>query len=498
MIERKNLREWQKQAEDKIVALAKSGGKRTLIYACPGAGKTIAALFVARRLMGALPDCQSLIVVSSSLSIKTQWISSAKKVGIDLVELTDVRDLHAMQLPCMGARGYIVSYQRIGGMKESLDLFVQSTGAVVILDEVHHTAGPMGLRDGNKWGMAISFAFRKALFVLSTTGTPFREQAGNPIAFVDYNVDGEVTAGVTYTYENAIRDGVCRPIEFEMYDGQIEWRSRKSGRLMSHDFCDKLSKTKERERLAAAVSMGGQFPIRMLEAAHAKLTELRRGGGVDANAAGLVVAMDKEHAKAIAEALTAITGKSPVIVHSAIDAAQQLIDGFRESHAAWIIGIAMLSEGVDIPRLRVGVYMTNVRASLYFHQFCGRFTRVQQNKEERSFVFVPDDPEIRAIAIKIEQEKCHALGEDPQQGPAGAGRRRGPMSRSAVQVEDSDAEAVAQARSGFCVPVDTIRRYQNRINAIRAKDPSYHGRSDIEMLRDMVLFGAIDAAEVSP
>jgi superfamily II DNA or RNA helicase len=493
MLDKSSLREWQRKANDVLVQCAKSEAKRALIYACPGAGKTIASLFAARSLAQTL-QAEAVVVVTSNIAIKSQWIETAKTVGADLREVSDFRDLHQPVLPGFGLRWLVVSYQQVALNKESLDLFCTSNRVIAVFDEVHHTAASNGVRDGNKWGMTITYAFRKVLFALCTTGTPFREQTHSPIAFVHYNDEGEVVPTVAYPYKDAIKDGVCRPIEFEMYDGTIEWRSRKSGRVLAHDFSDKVSKSKERERLVAAISMDGQFPVRMLEAAHAKLLELRSGSGVDARAGGLVVAMDRSHAEAIAEVLTEISGKRPTLVHSRLDDAQEQIKAFKESDAEWIIGIAMLSEGVDIPRLRVGVYMTNVRASLFFHQFCGRFARVQVSKEERSFVFLPCDPEIQAIATKIEQEKCHALGEDPQAGPAGQGRG-GPRVPRGIQVEDSDSEVVVLARSGLVVPVDFVRRHRSVINDFRSKRPSYHGHSDLEVLTILVDAGAIEVPE---
>ena len=35
----------------------------------------------------------------------------------------------------------------------------------------------------------------------------------------------------------------------------------------------------------------------------------------------------------------------------------------------------MVSEGVDVPRLRVGVYATTARTELFFRQVIGRFIR---------------------------------------------------------------------------------------------------------------------------
>lgn len=480
-------REWQSRGADHCVSMAKAGADRALIYACPGSGKTFGGLLIAVKLMERVGLTKHIVVVTPNLAIKTQWIDRARAMGVDIAEVQDARVLHQRSLP-LGVHGYILNYQQAVNMKHSLRTFCETHRPVVILDEVHHTAGCVTDRDGNAWGHAVEVAFQHASFKICTTGTPFRE-GNNPIAFVHYNEAGEATAHVRYTYADAIRDGVCRPIEFEFYGGYVEWNSR--GGSVRADFTDKLTKRLERERLAAALSPDGNFPLKMIDAAHAKLLEIREGKGVDSIAAGLVVAMDVAHARSIAEALRVVTGEMPVVVHSKIDEAQSLINKFRDGDAPWIVGVSMLSEGVDIPRLRVGVYASRIRAALYFHQFCGRFTRVQESRAERSFVFLPRDPEIEAIAIEIEKEKFHALGEEPpmRRGGLGNGSRSG---RSSIEVESSDSHAEANAFGGVLFPREYIETHLPRVEEYRLKDPRRHGKSVAEILKDLLDAGAIE------
>ena len=48
---------------------------------------------------------------------------------------------------------------------------------------------------------------------------------------------------------------------------------------------------------------------------------------------------------------------------------------FADGDAPWIVAVRMVSEGVDIPRLRVGVYATNTVTELFFRQAVGRLVR---------------------------------------------------------------------------------------------------------------------------
>ena len=49
----------------------------------------------------------------------------------------------------------------------------------------------------------------------------------------------------------------------------------------------------------------------------------------------------------------------------------------------------MVSEGVDVPRLRVGVYATTARTELFFRQVVGRFVRrTPTPREQMSHLFL--------------------------------------------------------------------------------------------------------------
>lgn len=152
----------------------------------------------------------------------------------------------------------------------------------------------------------------------------------------------------------------------------------------------------------------------------------------------------------------------------------------------------MLSEGVDIPRLRVGVYASNIRASLYFHQFCGRFARVMESRNERSFIFMPADPELEAIALTIEQYRAHALGEEYNGKLRRIGNGGNP-GHAEIEVLGSDGEHASTALSGQKYPTSYMKTHQPRINEFRMMDPSRKAMTDGEVLKIM-----IDLKVVSP
>ena len=57
----------------------------------------------------------------------------------------------------------------------------------------------------------------------------------------------------------------------------------------------------------------------------------------------------------------------------------------------------MVSEGVDVPRLAVGVYATSASTPLFFAQAIGRFVRARRRGETAS-VFLPNVPQLLALA----------------------------------------------------------------------------------------------------
>ena len=478
-------RKWQTNAVEQCVSMAKNGADRALVFACPGSGKTFCCLLVAIALRDRAEKSRRIVVLTPNLAIKSQWIDRSRELGLNLIAIEDPRALR-IQMDDMFAGGFVLTYQQAMSMRQSLRLFCETHHPIAILDEVHHTSGPSGTRDGNAWGTSIEYSLAHASFKLATTGTPFRE-GPNPIAFVNYSEEGRAHAHVEYGYKNAIEDRICRPIEFEVYNGDMEWTDAKGVSVVA-DFAAKLTKVKSRERLRAAVSADGKFPIEMLTDANAKLMDLRGEPGGD-KAGGFVVAMDVEHAEAIALHLEAVSGQKPVIVHNKIDDSLDKISAFRDGDAPWIVGVQMLSEGLDIPRLRVGVYCTNIRAPLYFHQFCGRVVRVQSSDLERAYVFLPADSELVTTAMQIQEEVAHALGEEPHlsERRASRGRRVG----GGIDVEDSTARHEKTVVSGRAIPIDYMRHHEAVIRDYASASPSFRNLAKGEIVIFLVKAGIL-------
>jgi hypothetical protein len=278
----------------------------------------------------------------------------------------------------------------------------------VIADEAHHLGEELA------WGTGFATAFGAAARWLLLSGTPFRSDA-TPIPGVRYD-DGVAVPDVSYTYADAVRDGICRPVTFIPYDGSLQWRSGDD--VVEASFADALvgREASRRYRTAISVELPDGLP-RILAEAHAKLGEVRAAGHRDAG--GLVVAADSTHARAIAKILQGVTGTKPtVVLHTEARAAEKLA-AFTRSTERWIVAVNMVSEGVDIPRLRVGVYATAAKTPLVFRQIVGRFVRTLPGRPaDLSWMYLPGDPVLQSHARDVERELRHVLAP-PTEGDPG-------------------------------------------------------------------------------
>ncbi len=383
-----SLRDWQERA---LVAMEAWSEGPFLISAAPGAGKTRPALEFARRQLKA-GAIRRVAVVCPTTPLTRQWAAAAARMGLHLVP--DASDLR----PPTDFSGVAVTYARAAA--SAARWATQCTpGTLVIADEAHHLGEELA------WGEGFHLAFGRAQRRLLLSGTPFRSDQC-PIPDVRYD-DGVAVADVSYSYADAVRDRICRPVTFVPYDGVLQWRNGEE--LVEASFEDALvgREAGRRYRTAISIDLADGLP-RILAQAHARLQEARAAGHADAG--GLVVTADSEHARAVARVLREVTGDAPtVVLHTDAQAARRLQE-FARSADRWIVAVNMVSEGVDIPRLRVGVYATAARTPLIFRQIVGRFVRTIQGRPvDMSWLYLPADPVLRAHAGAIERELRHVL-----------------------------------------------------------------------------------------
>ncbi|MCZ4495054.1 MAG: ATP-dependent helicase [Conexibacter sp.] len=383
------LRAWQVSA---LQAMSTWESGPFLISAAPGAGKTRPSIEIARDLLRR-KVVDRVAIVCPTTPLTRQWAEAAGRLGLQLVpdaaELVPPRDFH----------GVAVTYAKVSSV--AIKWGAQCTGrTLVIADEAHHLGEELA------WGEGFALAFRNAARWLLLSGTPFRSDT-TPIPGVRYDVEGVAVADVAYTYAEAVRDGICRPVTFIPYDGTLSWRSGDDVIEAGFDTVLTTREASRRYRTAISAELADGLP-RILAAAHAKLQEARAGGHRDAG--GLVVAADSDHARKIAKLLKDVSGKSPLVVLHTEQGAHKKLAGFRESKEEWIVAVNMVSEGVDIPRLRVGVYASAAKTPLIFRQVVGRFVRtIPGRPADMSWLYLPGDGVLRRHAADVEGELRHVL-----------------------------------------------------------------------------------------
>ncbi|HEY4441528.1 MAG TPA: DEAD/DEAH box helicase family protein [Candidatus Elarobacter sp.] len=376
-----------------------------LIVATPGAGKTRFATRVAHALLRDGAVGRVLVVVPRE-HLKAQVARAMVGAGV----LLDHKFQNAAGRPARDVHGAVVTYQQVCAAPQLYRDFCREAnrehGIAVLLDELHHAG------DDATWGKALRDAFDLATHRVALSGTPFRSD-GTAIPFVRYD-RGLCVADYAYDYAAALRDGVCRALVFALHGGEAEWVAR-DGTRMSATFETALrERLHHAERLRTMLTQDAWIGD-VLERAHLRLLSVRAEGHHDA--AGLVAAMNQDHARAIAALMERRLGVRPAIVVSDLADASDRINAFARSRDPWIVAVHMVSEGVDIPRLRVGVYASNVITELYFRQFCGRFVRtIDGVNDPEAYVFVPDDARLRELAHAITVDVRHGLrGRDERE-----------------------------------------------------------------------------------
>ena len=344
------------------------------------------------------------MVVAPTRHLKIQWATAAEQFGLHLDTDWSPQD----GLPA-DLHGIVTTYQQVATGADDLRRLVG--GGMVILDEVHHAGAELA------WGDGVTAAFSSAARRLALSGTPFRSDTA-AIPFLRYEGE-QVVPDIEYGYGEALQDGgVVRPVYFPRFGGHMEWTAP-DGSELSATFNDALPRSLANQRLRAALSLDGEWLPAVLGHANRQLSEIRQR---QPEAGGLVIATDQDHALAISRLLRDRFRVVSTVAVSEDTAASAKIGRFAAGTDPWIVAVRMVSEGVDIPRLRVGVHATTTTTELFFRQAVGRIVRYTGSRA-RAYMFVPDDPRLRYFADSIAESRRHRLRHHADDDDAPDGER---------------------------------------------------------------------------
>ena len=389
------LRDWQRRALTRYLTTKPHD---FLAVATPGAGKTTFGLRVAAELL-ADRTVATITIVTPTEHRKHQWAAAAREAGIAI----DSNFRNGSGATSTDYHGVAVTYAQVAAHPTLHRVRTENRKTLVILDEIHHGG------DAKSWGDAIREAFHPAVRRLALTGTPFRSD-DSAIPFVNYEPDPagfqRSKADHSYGYADALRDGVVRPVIFLAYSGEASWRTS-AGEEFTARLGEPLTQEQTARAWRTALDPAGEWIPSVLHAADTRLSQVRAGMP---DAGGLVIATDHESAKAYAKILTEVSGTEPTVVLSDDPKASGRIGEFAAGQSRWLVAVRMVSEGVDVPRLAVGVYATSASTPLFFAQAIGRFVRARRSGETAS-VFLPSVPVLLELAAQMEAEREHVLGK---------------------------------------------------------------------------------------
>jgi len=473
----RNFHHWQMEALTAVSRCLDFGELNALIVAAVGAGKTWFACHLALMMLRT-GRVRRIVVVVPSRHLLRQWAKVMASVGIDLMVVNENHRLKDGLAP--DASGYLVTYAGMALWPDLHASFAHAEDTIVIFDEVHH----LGDEDHADWGPKARIAFANVRFRLSLSGTPYRS-SGMTIPFQTYDppdAEGKqlLRAVYTYGYGQAVADGICRRVNFKPYDGTIEFKT--NGQPISCGFADDL---KEPALISARMNAAIQ-PLtisgernRLLENiihdANNRLTDVRNSGHRDAG--GFIVCADIEHARVIAKLVEHITGDKPIVATSDDERAPAQIEAFTTGESRWLISVRMISEGNDIPRLRLGIYLSTITEELFFMQVLGRIVRMIRNVLGESYMYLLADDRLVRHATNVEEDVKYWTKQ--KRAPGGGGGGGGGGLRHGVELIDAAGEERDNVVGGEAFDPIDIRAAEE----LRSHHPRLYEFSILDIVR---------------
>ncbi|YCO02806.1 DEAD/DEAH box helicase [Vibrio sp. VNB-15] len=380
------LRTWQAECVAQVIDKFTSN-KRSHFFcqATPGAGKTVMAAEVAKRLFQ--EDMIDLVLCfSPSLSVAE-----------------GMKKTFSWKLECsfnggLGSLGGSYTYQSIRFLDENFWNTVSKYRVLVVFDEIHHCSFDDEGRS-NSWGLEIVSKIQSfARYTLALSGTPWRSDR-LPIVMAEYSdPEGMLICDYQYGLQQAVENEVCRRPKIVLIDN--EHLSVKAGSDNQH-FVSILDCLKQSDVSYQSVIHNEDAMNYILNSGCQKLVQIRKQSP---SAGGLVVASSIKHAKDIQKRLVEHFNQSACIVTYHHDNPLNEIESFRHSNVQWIVSVGMISEGTDIPRLQVCCHMSSVKTELYFRQVLGRILRVNDSPNQEAWLYTFAEESLIGFAERIEQD----------------------------------------------------------------------------------------------
>jgi superfamily II DNA or RNA helicase len=406
------LRGWQSTAMSIFEKKRAKGQSRFLFSAGVGSGKTLFAAYLAVQLKKA-GKIDKVIIISPRASINYDWAIQFQDIDNTLKTwhtYNDPSNFRVSDVIC-------VTYQKLGSSVNSL-IFSKfcNERVLIIIDEVHHAA-----KDKN-WGDALKNAFSEAGIIISLTGTPYRSD-NYPIPFCEYEKCKDTNlyklkSDFQYGYGKAVADKVVCPTTFHLHDSKSNFL--KSGDLVLSEQDEEEQEKFYRKMIRVKTGRRENWVYHTFQHADNNLQQINER--VKGNFAGLIVCNTIPDARNIYSMICGDYGSGYAELITSdnetesgvISDTTQIIRKLKNSNVRWIVSVKMISEGVNIPRIRCIVYASSVTTRLYFEQVMGRGVRKPKNFkdfEDRCHVYIAEYYKLIDHSKRIEEEMVHEIEE---------------------------------------------------------------------------------------
>jgi len=420
------LRAWQHDCLLKFSRAIAQESASFSLQAWPGAGKTKLAV-CAYKTAQQMGVADKLLWVVPSANLKKDIADQDRSRDLWGENISAVHDIpNALVEEAIAERrivwpqakdAWLVTYSQIANNPQLFAALCRNFRVMVVLDEVHH------VRDSASWGEKIRIAVEHAKIVVPMSGTLFTTD-GDSIPFVKFSDkigdDGKTRRTYAADYTFGMSDAIkrqpgesrpsIRPLTYIKVNasGEFTYRNLESDETFTR--ITDLKAEGEKAKLTPLLSVRCEMVRQMLKAGIDALDEYRTVED-DASAGGLIVCMDGNHARAVAQMMRDSFGEDPLVVLHDTDGASASIDSFRKSDRRWLVTVRMVSEGVDIRRLRVGVYLTNYITYLFLIQWLGRMWRwnPELHDEQQGTAVIPAHDTLASWVSELENITYEAI-----------------------------------------------------------------------------------------
>ena len=403
-----SLRVWQQDAVTRFIEADDS--RVFVLEAAPGAGKTLFAACASRFELDSHSEIMHVICIAPWKPIIASMRKAFGRLKMDIRDRFHYdRKRGCLQLVPQGD----ITLDTYAGFcnQDTVDVIrtwqeKYNFKFMLILDEVHHTNAM-----GGKWGPFASQVASMASKLVVMSGTYFRSD-NKAISFLEYRSDGP-RVDYQITYPECVANRYVRKVAFRYCDPDLSIWSNQQQTCKTYR-ASKIPKgatTMLGVAKREVLNPSGEHVAWMISEAWRELQRFRRKW---ADAACLVVCQsgstesEDRMIHEVAKRITEMTSQIPVVVTSDDAASHGKLSAFSEegSTSPFLCAIRMVSEGVDIPRIRVILFLSYTDSEMLFRQIVGRGLRYIDGKEDdtAAMVVMPQFPVMAEFAERFESE----------------------------------------------------------------------------------------------